>query len=48
VEASANIRDGMGDIRKGIREGMAVVGLCMVVSTSGVCLVAVSLLGRSK
>jgi hypothetical protein len=50
VEASMNIRNGMGDIRTGmgeasmnIRNGMVAVGVCMVVSVT-----VSSLLGRSK
>jgi hypothetical protein len=48
VEASMNIRTGMGEASMNIRNGMIAVGVCMVVSSSGVCLVAISLLGRSK
>jgi hypothetical protein len=48
VTASENILNGMGEASMNIRNGMVAVGVCMVVSSSGVCLVAISLLGRSK
>jgi hypothetical protein len=48
TNAAERMANGRVEASMNIRNGMVAVGVCMIVSSSGVCLVAISLLGRSK